>query len=85
MNPLNATEIENSLLPFRIGRRKVLQILVNQLASSNTVASPLQALSRLFVRMKSADSIVEKVKRKGIVVASVAELPRNIPDILAAR
>ena len=82
---LSVSDIEEALLPFRSGRRLVLDKLVNRIVRAEGIAKPFLLLSRLFGRLKSADSILEKIKRKGITIRSSAELPQKVPDILGFR
>jgi ppGpp synthetase/RelA/SpoT-type nucleotidyltranferase len=62
-----------------------MNCLVEQLLSGQVCSEPFVALSRFFCRLKSADSIVEKLTRKGIQVGSAAEIPGRMPDILGFR
>lgn len=78
-------DIEHALLPFRIGRRLVLAKLVERIAQGEGLGDPFLLLSWLFGRLKSADSILEKAQRKGIALASVAEIPEKIRDVLGFR
>jgi len=79
------SDIEKALLPFRSGRRRVLDKFLHRIAEGDGIADPFLMFSRFFVRIKSADSILEKIKRKGIVIANTAEIPEKIPDILGFR
>jgi ppGpp synthetase/RelA/SpoT-type nucleotidyltranferase len=82
---LSASEIEESLLPFRAGRRLVLDKLLQRIAQGDGLVNPFLLLSRFFVRIKSADSILEKIRRKGIVITHPSEISQKLPDILGFR
>jgi len=77
--------IEEYLQYFRTCRRLLLALLFDQLMGSNLIVDPILALSRLFVRLKSADSIVEKLNRKNIHLDSLSQLADKMPDILGCR
>jgi ppGpp synthetase/RelA/SpoT-type nucleotidyltranferase len=85
MTQLSLSEVEQALLSFRVGRRIVLDKVLEEVARSDEIAQPFVLLSRLFARLKSADSILEKIKRKGIVIRSVLDLPEKVPDVLGFR
>lgn len=85
MTQLSLSEVEHALLFFRTGRRLVLERLLQQLIRAKQVAQPFLLFSRLFGRLKSGDSILEKIKRKGIDIQSPAEIPDKIPDVLGFR
>jgi len=78
-------QIERALLPFRIGRRLILRILLSTIVEEPRFVNPFLMLSRIFVRIKSADSIAEKIKRKGLAIDSADEIPAKMPDILGFR
>jgi ppGpp synthetase/RelA/SpoT-type nucleotidyltranferase len=78
-------DIEQALRKLRGGRRVVLKCLIDHLVSGNVCAEPFLALSRFFCRLKSADSIVEKLKRKGIQGGRASEIVNRMPDILGFR
>src|SRR5574341_978516 len=85
MTLLSIPEIEKNLLPFRIGRRLVLDKLLTLIIRGEGVLNPFLILTRFFGRLKSADSILEKIKRMGIIIADVAEITEKITDILGFR
>jgi ppGpp synthetase/RelA/SpoT-type nucleotidyltranferase len=85
VDALRFDEIEYSLRPFRVGRRLIFDRILASLSSSNEVQAPALLLSRLFVRLKSADSILEKIKRKQLPVQSAADIPTLLDDILGFR
>jgi ppGpp synthetase/RelA/SpoT-type nucleotidyltranferase len=85
MDSLNFSEIEYSLLNFRIGRRLVLDRVLEMINAQSKIQEPALLLSRLFIRIKSADSIVEKIMRKKLPVQSVEDIPRVLDDILGLR
>jgi ppGpp synthetase/RelA/SpoT-type nucleotidyltranferase len=78
-------QIEQALLTFRIGRRVVLRRVLSLIVESGLFADPFLMLSRLFIRIKSADSIAEKIRRKGLTINSADEIPGKMPDILGVR
>jgi hypothetical protein len=82
---LTIAEIEQSLLQFRSARRVIIRELLLGLFSSADIGNPFLLLSRLFVRLKSADSIMEKLRRKQIEIRTADELPERMPDILGLR
>jgi ppGpp synthetase/RelA/SpoT-type nucleotidyltranferase len=82
---LSVEQIERGLLPFRAGMRRALDDLLRVLTASERLGPPYPLASRFFGRLKSADSVLEKIRRKGLVVDSAADLPRVIPDILGFR
>jgi ppGpp synthetase/RelA/SpoT-type nucleotidyltranferase len=77
--------VEEALLPYRTCRRLVLGDILEQITRGGGVANTFLAISRLFVRVKSADSILEKMERKGITVADASEIPARMTDILGFR
>jgi ppGpp synthetase/RelA/SpoT-type nucleotidyltranferase len=85
MTLLSISEIEQSLLPFRCVRRLVLDKLLQKIVQGEDIVNPFLMLSRLFGRLKSADSILEKIERKGIIIADGLEISEKIPDMLGFR
>jgi len=82
---LSIPEIEQSLFPFRVGRRLILDKLLQRIVQDDSLVNPFLVISRLFVRLKSADSVLEKIKRQGITINNTSELPQKLPDILGFR
>ena len=78
-------EIEQALSPLRDGRRLIMRTLLDQITSGNVCSDPFVMLSRFFCRLKSADSIVEKLNRKRIEVKDASEIPERLPDVLGFR
>jgi len=85
MTVLSAAEIEEALLPFRIGRRLVLDRLIARITAERLGLNSFRVLSRFFSRLKSADSVLEKIQRRGIELRDVSEIPEKISDILGFR
>ena len=85
MDTLKFDDVENSLLPFRVGRRLVFYRILELIENSIEIREPALFLSRLFVRLKSADSILEKIKRKNLPVHSSTDIPVFMDDILGFR
>lgn len=82
---LQKSDIENVLLPFRSCRRIVLDDILTRIIRGDGIPNTFLTLSRMFVRIKSADSILEKMERKGITVASASEIPKEMNDLLGFR
>lgn len=78
-------DIEQALRLFRDGRSLIMKVLLDHIACANVCAEPFVALSRFFCRLKSADSIVEKLDRKKIEIKDASEIPDRIPDVLGFR
>lgn len=85
MITLPFNDIENSLLPFRIGRRLVLDKILEMAATNAEFRELALFLSRMFVRLKSADSILEKINRKKLPVQVPEDIPNVMDDILGFR
>jgi ppGpp synthetase/RelA/SpoT-type nucleotidyltranferase len=85
MTSLTLAEIEQSLLSYRVARRLVRTLLLEYIVSSERLTNPFLLLSRLFIRLKSADSVLEKIQRKGLVVQSVSEIGQVMDDLLGFR
>jgi ppGpp synthetase/RelA/SpoT-type nucleotidyltranferase len=85
MTTLNYLDVENSLLYFRTGRRILLDRVLETIDASSDIGDPALLLSRLFVRLKSADSIIEKIQRKKIPVQRAEDIPRALNDIIGLR
>jgi ppGpp synthetase/RelA/SpoT-type nucleotidyltranferase len=85
MDTLQFEDVELSLLPFRVGRRLILDQILEMAASGLEIQEPALFLSRLFVRLKSADSILEKIKRKKLPVRVPGDIPTVMDDILGFR
>jgi len=85
MTFLTPAEIEQSLLPYRINRRFVCTLVLEYIISAKNLMNPFLLLSRLFVRLKSADSILEKIRRKGLVVNTVSDIGKVMHDLLGFR
>ena len=85
MSTLSFAEIENALLPYRKTRRSIQSIILNFALSSEAIRDPFLFLNRMFVRLKSADSIVEKINRKQLPVSSIADLRMLVTDVLGMR
>lgn len=85
MRPPSISEIERALFPFRKVRRLVLIRLLERLAQEKGIQQPLLTISRLFCRLKSADSVLEKIQRKNIAVDDASEIPGRITDLLGFR
>ena len=85
MVTLNKSDVEEVLLVFRTCRRVVLNDIVQRVGRGQGIRNPFLTLSRLFARIKSADSVLEKMGRKGITVSSALEIPQKITDILGFR
>jgi len=85
MPALNFSDVENSLLHFRIGRQIILDRILEFMEASPEIREPALLLSRIFVRLKSADSIIEKIKRKKLPVETPEDIPKVIDDILGLR
>jgi len=79
------SDVEEVLLLFRTCRRVVLNDIVQRVGRGEGIRNPFLTLSRLFARVKSADSVLEKMGRKGITVAAASEIPQKITDILGFR
>ena len=62
-----------------------MQRLTNALTHTDGIARQALLMSRIFCRVKSADSILEKIKRKGIFLDSLEQIPTIITDILGFR
>jgi ppGpp synthetase/RelA/SpoT-type nucleotidyltranferase len=62
-----------------------MPMLLGCLATAGICADPFLALSRFFCRLKSADSIVEKLRRKRIEFHDPRDLLKEMPDILGFR
>ena len=82
MNIPSYLEIEHALCGVREGRCLIMKSLVDHISCGNVCAEPFLAISRFFCRLKSADSIVEKLKRKGIQTRDASGIPDRIPDAL---
>lgn len=85
MTSLTFTEIEQSLLPYRIARRLLCNLVLEYVVSSKHLTNPFLLLSRLFIRLKSADSILEKIHRKGLIVNTVSDIGQLMHDLLGFR
>lgn len=85
MTQFNLESIEDSLLNFRKGRRLVLAVFMDYFFSQPQLTNPFLLLSRMFCRLKSADSIVEKINRKKIEITGIEDIPKKIPDVLGIR
>lgn len=85
MSALNYQDVENALLHFRIGRRVILDRILEIISGNSEIRDPVLLLSRLFIRLKSADSIVEKINRKKLPVQNAADIPRVMTDIIGMR
>ena len=85
MSSLSVSDIENSLLIFRKGRAILLEKIVGQLVQCTDIKDPFLLISRFFSRLKSADSILEKIQSKNIEINNVHDLPDKLPDILGFR
>src|SRR5581483_3613005 len=81
----SVSDVEHALLPYRQIRRHVVDTLVTMVSVSTAINNPFMVLSRLFCRVKSADSILEKAKRKNIPLRDVSALPDLMTDVLGAR
>lgn len=78
-------EIEQALLPYRIGRRVVSGVISEYIVSCEDLTDPFLPLSRLFIRLKSADSILEKIHRKNLAVSTVSDIGHVMDDLLGFR
>ena len=85
MTILSFSEIEESLLRYRLARPAIHAMILEWMLSNASLQQPFWLLNRYFVRLKSADSIVEKIKRKNLNVNSSDELHRLISDALGMR
>jgi hypothetical protein len=85
MTTLAYQDIEESLLSFREGRQLIMPVLLGCLAERDACADPFLALSRFFCRLKSADSILEKARRKGIEIRGPKDVSERMTDILGFR
>jgi putative GTP pyrophosphokinase len=85
MDNLNVSQIEKACLSFRIGRSIILKKIISLLTQDQRIKDPYLTLSHLFCRLKSADSVLEKIKRKKIQINDISEIPVKIPDILGMR
>ncbi|HEY1754331.1 MAG TPA: RelA/SpoT domain-containing protein [Bryobacteraceae bacterium] len=85
MITLSYREIEESLAGFREGRQLIVPVLLGGLADRRACADRFLALSRFFCRLKSADSIVEKARRKGIDIDAPKDISDRMTDILGFR
>jgi ppGpp synthetase/RelA/SpoT-type nucleotidyltranferase len=85
MTDLSIADIEQSLLIFRASRRVIVRDLASRLVCEPAIRNPFLLVSRLFIRLKSADSVLEKMRRKGISISHPGELVDKIPDVLGAR
>ena len=62
-----------------------MPVLLGCLAERDACADPFLALSRFFCRLKSADSIVDKARRKGIEIRGPKDVSERMTDILGFR
>ncbi len=85
MASLAPGEIEQALLPYRIGRRAVSGVISEYIVSCEDLTDPFLLLSRLFIRLKSADSILEKIHRKNLAVSTVSDIGQVMDDLLGFR
>ena len=85
MAKLTFASIENYLSPYRSAGRRIKTILLEQIVADQDIRSPFLMLSRFFMRLKSADSILEKIERKGLAVQSTVEIGQKIDDLLGFR
>jgi ppGpp synthetase/RelA/SpoT-type nucleotidyltranferase len=85
MQSFPLAEIEQSLLPYRVARRLVRSKLLEHIISSDHLTNPFLLLSRLFIRLKSADSILEKIQRLGLSLSSVSDIGQVMDDLLGFR
>ena len=85
MAPLAPGDIEQALLPYRIGRRVVSSVISEYIVSCEDLTDPFLLLSRLFIRLKSADSILEKIHRKNLAVSTVSDIGQVMDDLLGFR
>jgi ppGpp synthetase/RelA/SpoT-type nucleotidyltranferase len=85
MTELSISEIEKSLYIFRIGRSLILKKILEVISINNQLNEKFLIMARLFCRLKSADSILEKINRKKLEINDVLELPQKMQDILGFR
>jgi ppGpp synthetase/RelA/SpoT-type nucleotidyltranferase len=82
---LEKKDVEGSLKEFRVGRSLILKRILESVIESSDIYNKFLILSRIFCRLKSADSILEKIERKGLEIKDVNEIPVKLPDILGFR
>jgi ppGpp synthetase/RelA/SpoT-type nucleotidyltranferase len=85
MTLLSHSEIELSLLQHRTARRHIKDLVIGYLVSDESILNPFLALTRLFIRLKSADSILEKINRKKLDVQSVEQISLVMNDLIGFR
>lgn len=85
MTQFTYSQIEMSLFDHRIARRSIQTLLLEHIVTSKELKNKFLLLSRLFVRLKSADSILEKIRRKNLAVHSVSEIRQVMDDLLGLR
>jgi len=85
MITLSNSDIERAFLKFRVGRRLIIDKLLEEVINGEGITKRFLMLSRFFCRLKSADSVLEKINRKGIIISDVSDIPTKVPDILGFR
>jgi ppGpp synthetase/RelA/SpoT-type nucleotidyltranferase len=85
MTDLTFTQIETAQFLYRKSRQLIQTKILDFLLTSDEIAEPFKALNRMFVRLKSADSIVEKINRKKLNVETIDDLQRLVTDVLGFR
>jgi ppGpp synthetase/RelA/SpoT-type nucleotidyltranferase len=85
MTSLTFAEIENAQFAYRQARRPIQREILHFLLTNSQIIDPFWALNRMFVRLKSAESIVEKINRKHLAVQTMADLQRLVRDVLGLR
>ena len=85
MSTLRLSEIENALLSFRTARGVAMRLLTQDLLQSGVVSHPALFLARFFCRLKSADSILEKMCRTQCSTINLFALPNLTTDVLGFR
>jgi len=85
MSELSFRAIEDALFPFRVGRRLVLGRLLERITRAQSGMDPWRIVTRLFARVKSADSLIEKARRKKLVIKTPADVVTQFSDVLGFR
>jgi ppGpp synthetase/RelA/SpoT-type nucleotidyltranferase len=85
LSALAYADVENALLPFRAGRRIILAKIREALVRGELASNSFLFLSRMFCRIKSADSICEKIRRKRLPISSTTDIQLQMVDILGFR
>jgi ppGpp synthetase/RelA/SpoT-type nucleotidyltranferase len=85
MKELSFGNIERANSVFRVARKPIQTRILEFLCGDTRIADPFAAINRMFVRVKSADSILEKITRKRLAVETIKDLQRMVTDVLGMR